>query len=56
MIIDDSLKVDNGTLTPSMKLAPNNVKGIYKAHLEKLYGSNEAVNEQVYIIKLNEQQ
>ncbi len=56
MIIDDTLKVDNGTLTPSLKLAPNNVKGIYKIHLENLYGSNEPVKEPTYIIKLNEQQ
>jgi len=56
MIIDDALKVDNGTLTPSLKLAPNNVKGIYKAHLEKLYGSIEPVKEQTYIIYLNGKQ
>jgi len=54
MLVDDVLKVDNRTLTPSLKLAPNDVKNIYKAHIEKLYGSDVPVNGDTYIIFLND--
>ncbi len=53
MLIDGNLSVENKTLTPSMKLAPNNVKEVYKAYIEKLYGSDTEIKEQVYIIPLN---
>lgn len=52
MIIDDELSIEKGTLTPSMKVAPNNVTKIYKAELENLYGAENAVKEEVYVIKL----
>jgi long-subunit acyl-CoA synthetase (AMP-forming) len=55
MLIDDELKVDNSTLTPSLKLAPNNVKTIYRNHIEKLYGSDEQI-ENVFIIYLDEEE
>ena len=54
MLIDDELRVDNRTLTPSMKLAPNNVKTIYKSHIEKLYNAGEPINGEAYIIFLEE--
>ena len=54
MLIDDNLSVENKTLTPSLKLAPNNVKEIYKAHIEKLYGADSNLREQVYIIPLDD--
>ena len=54
MLIDDDLSVENKTLTPSMKLAPNNVKEVYKAHIEKLYGSEVNLREHVYIIPLDD--
>ncbi len=53
MLIDDILSVDTKTLTPSLKLAPNNVKDVYKAHIEKLYSPDINVKEHVYIISLN---
>ncbi len=53
MLIDGDLSVENKTLTPSMKLAPNNVKNVYKAYIEKLYDSDIEIREQVYIIPLN---
>jgi long-subunit acyl-CoA synthetase (AMP-forming) len=53
MLIDDNLSVENKTLTPSLKLAPNNVKDVYRAHIEKLYDKEIKVSEQVYIISLN---
>jgi len=54
MLIDDNLSVENKTLTPSLKLAPNNVKEIYKAHIEKLYGADSNIREHVYIIPLDD--
>jgi len=54
MLIDDELKVDNRTLTPSLKLAPNNVKAIYKSHIERLYGSDEPISGNAYVIFLEE--
>lgn len=54
MLIDDELSVENRTLTPSLKLAPNNVKEVYKAHIEKLYGADSNLKELVYIIPLDE--
>ena len=54
MIIDDELSLEKGTLTPSMKVAPKNVVNVYKAHLENLYGDDNPVEEEVYIIRLDE--
>ena len=55
MLIDDALNVENKTLTPSLKLAPNNVKDVYKAHIEKLYDPDIKISQSVYIIPLDEQ-
>ncbi len=54
IIIDDELSIENNTLTPSMKMAPKNVLGIYKAHLENLYGEGNPVDEEVFVIQLEE--
>jgi long-subunit acyl-CoA synthetase (AMP-forming) len=54
MIIDDELSIENGTLTPSMKVAPRNVVSTYKAHLESIYGEVKDIPEEVYIIKLED--
>ena len=54
MIIDDELSIENGTLTPSMKVAPKNVVSTYKAHLESIYGEEKDIPEEVYIIKLED--
>lgn len=53
MLIDSDLSIENKTLTPSMKLAPNNVNNVYKAYIEKLYDPKINISEQVYIIPLN---
>ena len=53
MLINGELSVENKTLTPSLKLAPNNVKEVYKAYIEKLYDSDVEIQEQVYIIPLD---
>ena len=55
MLVDDELKVDNMTLTPSMKLAPNNVKTVYKAYIENMYGAGEKMEQDVYLIFLDEE-
>lgn len=54
MIIDDELSLEKGTLTSSMKVAPKNVVSAYRAHLENLYGANNPVDNEVYIIRLAE--
>jgi long-subunit acyl-CoA synthetase (AMP-forming) len=54
LIIDDELSIDESTLTPSMKLAPNNVLEKYKSHLHNLYGANVPVDEEVFVIKLTD--
>jgi long-subunit acyl-CoA synthetase (AMP-forming) len=52
-IINDELSIDGSTLTPSMKLAPNNVLAKYKDHLNNLYGANVPVDEEVFVIELD---
>lgn len=58
MLIDDALKVDNRTLTPSMKLAPNSVKEVYKAHIDRMYNTgnvpDELLGKDVYLIYIEE--
>lgn len=54
MIIDDELSIDKGTLTPSMKVAPNNVLKAYKAELENIYEGDDTLKEKVYVIYLRE--
>lgn len=54
MLIDDELKVDNNTLTPSLKLSPGNVSQIYKSNIEKLYDSDREIQGTAYIIYLEE--
>ncbi len=51
-MIDDALRIDNNTLTPSMKIAPRNVASVYKAHLENMYGGAERIDEPVFVIRL----
>lgn len=53
MIVDDELSIEKNTLTPSLKVAPNNVVKAYKAHIENLYGAHFDLPEEVYIIKLD---
>ena len=53
LIIDDELSVDASTLTPSLKLAPNNVIKKYKDHLRNLYGDKVPVDEEIFVVKLN---
>ncbi|MBK6930973.1 MAG: AMP-binding protein [Saprospirales bacterium] len=53
MVIDAELNIENNTLTPSLKLAPNRVLEAYKAHIENLYGSSNPISEEVYVIKLD---
>jgi long-chain acyl-CoA synthetase len=58
MLVDDSLKVENRTLTPSMKLAPNSVKEVYKAHIDRMYNEGnipeEYLDKDVYLIYVEE--
>jgi len=58
MLIDDVLNVETRTLTPSMKLAPNNVKEVYKAHIDRMYNAgnvpDELLGKDVYLIYIEE--
>lgn len=53
ILINDDLSFEKNTLTPSLKVAPNNVMNVYKAHLENLYGEVNDLKEEVYVIKLD---
>ncbi len=53
-IINSELSLDDRTLTPSMKVAPKNVVEKYRIHLHNLYGEQVPVDEEVYIIELDE--
>jgi long-subunit acyl-CoA synthetase (AMP-forming) len=54
IIIDDELSLEKGTLTPSMKVAPRSVIDTYKSHYENLYGEDNPVEEEIYIIRLDQ--
>lgn len=54
MLVDDELKIDNNTLTPSLKLVPDKVKEVYKAHIEKLYNFDAPLSCNFYIIEIEE--
>lgn len=55
MLIDKELAIDTGELTPSMKLAPNVVGRMYKAHIEQLYQRNgDRDSGEVFILDLEE--
>ncbi len=53
MVIDDELSIEKNTLTPSLKIAPNNVIATYRAHVENLYGAHNPIEEDVYVIRLD---
>ncbi len=55
MLIDSELTIEAGELTPSMKLAPNVVGRMYKAHIEKLYQQNGGGESgEVFILDLED--
>lgn len=58
MLVDDVLKVEDRTLTPSMKLAPNNVKEVYRAHIDTMYNRgnvpDELLGKNVYLVYIEE--
>ncbi len=53
MVIDDELSLEKSTLTPSMKFAPNKIMEAYRAHIENMYGADNLVKEEVFVIKLD---
>ncbi len=52
-LIDGELSIEDRTLTPSMKVAPNKVLEKYKVQLNNLYGKNVPIEEEVYIVELD---
>ncbi len=55
-IIDAELSIEDNTLTPSLKMAPNTVLKKFKLHLDNLYGADYPVGEEVYLIRLEDRQ
>jgi len=56
LLIDDELSIEGGTLTPSMKVAPNKVIEAYRLDLENLYDSGSSIDEDTFLIKLDQQE
>ncbi len=57
MLIDHELSIENGELTPSLKLSPGTVANVFKAHIESLYDPADIRppdKEEVYIIKVED--
>jgi len=52
MLLDRELSIENEELTPSLKLAPNVVGKVFKAHIEALYGTESSLSDKVYVIQL----
>jgi len=52
MLIDYELSIEKEELTPSMKLSPNVVGKVFKAHIESLYETGEMKSDNVYVINL----
>lgn len=52
MLLDRDLTIENDELTPSMKVAPNVVATLFKAHIESLYGGETEFPEGVYVIPI----
>lgn len=51
-VIGEDLSLETNTLTPSMKVAPNNVIEKYRHHLIALYGNHVPLEEEVYMVQL----
>ncbi|MEE9465140.1 MAG: AMP-binding protein [Candidatus Neomarinimicrobiota bacterium] len=52
LLLDRELSIDNAELTPSMKLAPNVMGKIFKAHIDYLYCEGEQPEQKTYVIQL----
>ncbi|MCC6683526.1 MAG: AMP-binding protein [Bacteroidia bacterium] len=52
-VIGEDLSLETNTLTPSMKVAPNNVIEKYRNHLLALYGNHVPLEEEVFLVQLN---
>ena len=53
-IIMDELSLESNTLTPSLKMAPKNVLERYKSQLKNLFGDRVPIEEEIYVIELNQ--
>ena len=52
-VIGEDLSLETNTLTPSMKVAPNNVIEKYRHHLLAMYGNHVPLEEEVFLVQLN---
>jgi DNA-binding XRE family transcriptional regulator len=44
--------MENEELTPSLKLAPNVVRKVFKAQIESLYDEDKPISEETYVIAM----
>lgn len=54
-ILDKELSIDDNTLTPSLKPSPKNIINKYIDHIKNLYGENVPLEEDIYVILLDDQ-
>jgi len=54
VLVDDELSIEQGTLTPSMKVVASNVTAMYKGTIEDLYGIEGPTREDVYVVPLDQ--
>lgn len=54
VVLDSCLSLDDGTLTPSMKMAPKKVLEKYKDYYQDLYGEELPSGDELYIIDLED--
>lgn len=52
-LIDKALSIDNGTLTPSLKVAPKKVAELYRDKIAELYDERAVGDGDVFIIRLD---
>jgi len=52
MLINHELSMENEELTPSLKLAPNVVRKVFKAQIESLYDEDKPISEEAYVIAM----
>jgi long-subunit acyl-CoA synthetase (AMP-forming) len=56
VLIDDELSIENGTLTPSMKVIAKNVAESYRLTIEDLFAPEGPMREDIYIVPLRTDQ
>lgn len=56
LLVDDELSIENGTLTPSMKVSAKKVVNKYKDSLQKIFREKKPREDEVYLIPINREE